>query len=181
MGGGRSGEHERFDAAVTGLGMMTPAGTGTAASWERIREGAGTEAARMPELEGITTDFACQVPGFDPVAVLGRRRAGQFDRSSQLVLAAAVEAVADSGLDPQTWDGARVGVVLGNGIGGAATWETQHRRLLDSGPRRVSPAHTDAVGQHGRRVRVDGVRRPRPVTGDGDGVRLGHDRHRHRP
>ncbi|GGY01286.1 beta-ketoacyl-[acyl-carrier-protein] synthase family protein [Streptomyces djakartensis] len=139
MGGSPSGEHERFDAAVTGLGMMTPAGAGTAASWERIREGAGTEAVRMPELAGITTDFACRVPGFDPVAVLGRRRAGQFDRSSQLVLAAAMEAVADSGLDPQTWDGARVGVVLGNGIGGAETWETQHRRLLDSGPRRVSP------------------------------------------
>ncbi|MER5973162.1 beta-ketoacyl-[acyl-carrier-protein] synthase family protein [Streptomyces sp. NPDC002055] len=133
------GRAERFDAAITGLGMVTPAGVGTAASWERIREGAGTAAVTVPELAGIAADFACQVPGFDPAAVLGRRRVLQFDRSSQLALAAALEAVADSGLDPETWDGARVGVVLGNGIGGAQTWETQHRRLLDSGPRRVSP------------------------------------------
>lgn len=136
---GPNGGRERFDAAITGLGMMTPAGTGTAASWEGIRRGAGTEAVKAPELEGIAADFVCKVPGFDPVAVLGRRRAKQFDRSSQLVLAAAMEAVADSGLDPETWDGARVGVVIGNGIGGAETWETQHRRLLDVGPRRVSP------------------------------------------
>ncbi|HET6357787.1 beta-ketoacyl-[acyl-carrier-protein] synthase family protein [Streptomyces sp.] len=137
--GSRGGDRERFDAAITGLGMLTPAGVGTAASWERIRQGAGTEAVKVPELADIAADFACQVLDFDAVAVLGRRRVGQFDRSSRLALAAAIEAVADSGLDPQTWDGARVGVVLGNGIGGAETWETQFRRLLDSGPRRVSP------------------------------------------
>ncbi|MFJ4876184.1 beta-ketoacyl-[acyl-carrier-protein] synthase family protein [Streptomyces sp. NPDC088745] len=134
-----AGRPARFDAAITGLGMMTPAGVGTGPSWARIREGAATEAVTVPELAGVTTDFACRVPGFDPAAVLGRRRVLQLDRSSQLVLAAALEAVADSGLDPQDWDGARVGVVLGNGIGGAQTWETQHRRLLESGARRVSP------------------------------------------
>ncbi|MEU1694597.1 beta-ketoacyl-[acyl-carrier-protein] synthase family protein [Streptomyces hirsutus] len=136
---GRNRRRGRFEAAITGLGMMTPAGTGTAASWKGIRQGAGTEAVKVPELADIAADFVCRVPGFDPVEVLGRRRAGQFDRSSQLLLAAAIEAVADSGLDPQTWDGARVAVVIGNGIGGAQTWETQHRRLLDSGSRRVSP------------------------------------------
>jgi 3-oxoacyl-[acyl-carrier-protein] synthase II len=53
-------------------------------------------------------------------------------------VSAALEAVADAGLDPAGWDGARVGVVLGSGIGGATTWEKQHHVLLEQGPQKVS-------------------------------------------
>lgn len=126
-------------AAVTGLGMVTAAGTDTAATWHTVCEAAATAAAPLPELEGLPHDFGCAVAGFDPVALLGRRQALRLDRSSQLVLAAAAEALPDSGLDPAVWDGARVGVVLGNGIGGAATWERQHQKFLEQGPRRISP------------------------------------------
>jgi 3-oxoacyl-(acyl-carrier-protein) synthase len=55
-----------------------------------------------------------------------------------LALAASREAVASSGLDPGTWDGARVGVVIGCGLGGVSTWEKQHRNLLGGGPETVS-------------------------------------------
>src|ERR1700722_2932228 len=72
-------------------------------------------------------------------ALLGQRKAWRLDRCTQLALVAAREALADSGLDPGTWDGARVGGVIGSGIGGAATWEKQHRTLLEEGPGRVSP------------------------------------------
>jgi 3-oxoacyl-[acyl-carrier-protein] synthase II len=128
----------RFDAAVTGIGMVTPAGLGTAASWERVKAADGTAAGKVPALDGMPADFGCWVPDFDPGAAVGRRKAWRLDRSSQFAVSAALEAVADAGLDPAGWDGARVGVVLGSGIGGATTWEKQHHVLLEQGPQKVS-------------------------------------------
>ncbi|MFD4628981.1 beta-ketoacyl-[acyl-carrier-protein] synthase family protein [Streptomyces sp. NPDC058284] len=133
-----TGGDARFDAAVTGIGMVTPAGLGTAESWERIKAGDGTAARPVPALAGIPADFGCWIPGFDPVAAVGRRKAWRLDRSSQFAVAAAKEALADAGLDPSRWDGDRVGVVLGSGIGGAASWEKQHHVLLERGSENVS-------------------------------------------
>jgi 3-oxoacyl-(acyl-carrier-protein) synthase len=78
------------------------------------------------------------VPGFVTAQHVGRRSALIHDRYVQLAIVAAREAVADSGLDPLTWDGARVGVVVGTGLGGAATWQLQHGVLRDRGPQAVS-------------------------------------------
>jgi beta-ketoacyl-acyl-carrier-protein synthase II len=128
----------RFDAAVTGLGLVTPAGIGVPGNWERICAGEST-ASTDPNLEGVAVDFDCRVPGFSAEELLGRKHARRLDRFVQLAVVAARHAVADAGLDPETWDGARVGVVLGCGMGGAATWETQHKRLLEHGPGKVSP------------------------------------------
>ncbi|MFJ9122714.1 beta-ketoacyl-[acyl-carrier-protein] synthase family protein [Streptomyces sp. NPDC102340] len=130
-----------YDAAVTGIGMVTAAGLDTAASWDRIKAGSGTAAGRVPALAGIPADIGCWIPDFDPAAVIGGRKAWRLDRSSQFAVAAAAEALADAGLRPADWEGdagARVGVVLGSGIGGAATWEKQHSMLLDQGPGKVS-------------------------------------------
>ncbi|MFJ7301431.1 beta-ketoacyl-[acyl-carrier-protein] synthase family protein [Streptomyces sp. NPDC099088] len=129
----------RFDAAVTGVGMVSCAGIGVPASWKRIREGEGTAAGPVPALDGTPADFGCAVTDFDPAAAVGRRKAWRLDRCNQFAIAAAAEAIADAGLDPSTWDGTRVGVVLGNGIGGAAAWEKQHNVLRDEGPQKVSP------------------------------------------
>ncbi|MFI6053196.1 beta-ketoacyl-[acyl-carrier-protein] synthase family protein [Streptomyces violascens] len=134
-----SGPNDRFDAVITGIGMVTAAGPGTDVTWERVKEGGATAARRVPELAGTPVDFACTVPDFDAVALLGRRKAWRLDRASQLAVAAAAEAVADSGADLAAGDGSRVGVVLGSGIGGAATWEKQHHVLLQQGPLKVSP------------------------------------------
>lgn len=133
--------HDRtpFQAAVTGIGMVTAAGIGTAEAWDRICLGGSTAATRVPALAGTRADFGCAVPDFDPAKLIGRRKALRLDRSSQFVLAAATEALADSGLDTSAWDGARVGVVLGSGIGGATAWEKQHHVLLDEGFDQVSP------------------------------------------
>jgi 3-oxoacyl-[acyl-carrier-protein] synthase II len=125
-------------AAVTGLGLVTAAGIGTKASWEGVLSGVSA-AATDPVLAGIPVDFSCRVPDFDAAALLGRKAARRLDRFVQLAVVAAREAVADSGLDPHSWDGARVGVVVGCGMGGAATWEEQHRRLVEHGPGKVSP------------------------------------------
>jgi len=126
------------DVAVTGLGLVTPAGIGVDASWAGVLAGTGT-AATDPSLDGVPVDMSCRVPGFDAEQLLGRKASRRLDRFVQLALVAAAEAVTDAGLDPATWDGARVGVVMGCGMGGAATWEQQHARMLDSGPTKVSP------------------------------------------
>jgi 3-oxoacyl-[acyl-carrier-protein] synthase II len=126
-----------LDLAVTGLGLVTAAGIGVEASWQGVCAGVSTGASD-PELSGLRVDFSCRVPGFDPRRQLGRRATLNYDRFVQLALVAAEEAVSDAGLDPASWDGARVGVVMGCGLGGVATWEAQHRRLLDDGPQTVS-------------------------------------------
>jgi 3-oxoacyl-[acyl-carrier-protein] synthase II len=128
----------RVAVAVTGLGLVSPAGVGVPLNWERICSGEST-ASTDPALAGIAVDFSCRVPGFDAVTLLGPKAARRLDRFVQLAVVAAREAVANADLDPATWNGARIGVVLGCGMGGAATWETQHRRLMEHGPGKVSP------------------------------------------
>jgi beta-ketoacyl-acyl-carrier-protein synthase II len=123
--------------AVTGLGLVTAAGIGVEASWRGVCSGVST-AKRDPALAGLPVDISCTVPDFSAGKNVGRRSSLIHDRFVQLAIVAAREAVADSGLDPRTWDGARVGVVIGCGLGGVATWERQHRAMLDQGPDAVS-------------------------------------------
>ena len=125
------------DVHITGLGLATPAGLGVEASWDGVLSGVSA-AADDPNLEGVEVHISCKVPGFDAAELLGRKAARRLDRFVQLALWAAREAVEDSGLDPESWDGARVGVVIGCGMGGAQTWETQHRRLIEHGANKVS-------------------------------------------
>ncbi|WP_105970687.1 beta-ketoacyl-[acyl-carrier-protein] synthase family protein [Streptomyces geranii] len=126
------------DIAVTGLGLVTPAGIGTAASWAGVLAGRSA-AALDPALDGNPVRISCRVPDWDPDALLGARRAHRLDRFSQFTLVAAREAITDAGLDPASWDGARVGVVLGCADGGPGTVEEQHRVLVEHSAHRVSP------------------------------------------
>lgn len=123
--------------AVTGLGLVTAAGIGVEASWRGVCRGESA-AARDPRLAGLPVDISCTVPDFAPARHVGPRSPLMHDRFVQLAVVAAREAVTDSGLDPETWDGARVGVVMGCGVGGVTTMETQHSRLLEKGPTAVS-------------------------------------------
>ncbi|ARZ65792.1 3-oxoacyl-ACP synthase [Streptomyces albireticuli] len=126
------------EVAVTGLGLVTPGGIGVGPSWRAVTE-ARPAAAWDPLLAHHRVRISCRVPGFDAAALLGARRAHRLDPFVQFALVAAREAVADAGLDPATWDGGRVGVVLGCADGGPITVEEQHRVLLGEGPARVSP------------------------------------------
>jgi beta-ketoacyl-acyl-carrier-protein synthase II len=123
--------------AVTGLGLVTAAGIGVAKSWRGACAGQGT-ARRSPLLAGLPVEIACAVPDFDPSRHVGRRSKMMHDRFVQLAITAAREAVADAGLDPAAWNGTRVGVVMGCGLGGAATWDRQNEIFRDRGPASVS-------------------------------------------
>jgi 3-oxoacyl-[acyl-carrier-protein] synthase II len=119
------------------MGLVTPAGIGVAANWATVSVGRPT-ATEDPGLAGNPVHISCRVPDFDADVLIGARRARRLDRFTQLALVAAAEAVAGSGLDPATWDGARVAVVLGTGAGGGHTVEAQHKVLLRN-PAFVSP------------------------------------------
>lgn len=135
----------RFDVAVTGLGLVTPAGIGVPASWQQILL-AEPAAASDPGLAGGLVDMSCRVPGFDADKLIGARTAWRTDRYTHLALAATREAIADAGLDSASWDGARVGVVIGNALGGVATFEQQHDVLRAEGTHRVSPMLIPMMG-----------------------------------
>ncbi|GGP94669.1 beta-ketoacyl-[acyl-carrier-protein] synthase family protein [Streptomyces melanogenes] len=127
-----------FGVAITGLGLVTPAGIGVQQNWDRIQTGISC-ATTDESLTDSPVGFNCRVPGFDADALLGGFSAWQMERFVQLAIVAARQSAADAGLDPSTWDGARVGIVLGNSLGGAQTFERQHSALLERGPRAVSP------------------------------------------
>lgn len=139
------------DVVVTGLGAVTPAGRGVADTWEGIVAGKAA-AALDPALAeaGTPVTLSCRVPAYDPDAELGRGTKRRLDRFTQLALLAAAEALAQAGLvdptegdpfgeglDPELAD--RVGLLLGSGIGGAETWDSEYPNYLERGPARTSP------------------------------------------
>ncbi|GAB3281276.1 beta-ketoacyl-[acyl-carrier-protein] synthase family protein [Actinocorallia lasiicapitis] len=155
-----------FAAAVTGLGMVTSAGVGTGPSWDGIVAARPT-AAPDPVLAEVPPGFSCRVPVFDAELALGGRLAGRTDRFTHLALAAVREALADAGLGPVFADGARVGVVLGNALGGTATFEKQFSVLLAEGAHRMSPMLIPMMGVSmvAGHVAIDiGARGPNLVT-----------------
>ncbi|MGH1552042.1 beta-ketoacyl-[acyl-carrier-protein] synthase family protein [Streptomyces sp. L7] len=126
-----------FAAAITGIGLVTPAGIGVEENWQNVLKAKKT-AAHDSELTDLPVDIACRVPGFSP-ARSGLRKAWQFDRYAQFAIVAARDALADAGYQPGVWaDSARVAVVIGSGAGGTATLEAQHKVLLQEGPSEIS-------------------------------------------
>ena len=126
--------------SVTGLGLITPAGVGREETWKGVLSGRSA-GATDPELKGCAVDLSCRIPLMTPEqARIGGGKAWRMGRFSQLAVLAAREAVADAGLDPARWDGARVAVVIGSGLAGAAHLEDQTIRHHQGGPELVSPA-----------------------------------------
>lgn len=124
--------------AVTGVGLVTPAGADEHTFWAGLC--AGVSVARScPELAGLPVDFACPVDGIDLDDAVGGRSAWRMARFVKMALVAARQAVADAGLSPERWDGDRVGVVLGVGVGGVSVLVDNLRRLDGGGPEAVSP------------------------------------------
>ena len=126
---------------VTGLGLITSLGQEVAVFWRRLLAGeSGVSRVESFDVSGYTVRIAGEVKDFDPEAYIEKREARHQDRFSQMAVAAAIRAVADSGLDlANLADPFRAGVIVGSGIGGLSELEEQHKRLLEKGAMRVSP------------------------------------------
>jgi len=126
---------------VTGLGLITSLGQRVEDFWKRLLAGeSGISAIERFDASGFTVRIAGEVKDFDPEVCIDKRETRHLDRFAQMAVAAADQAVKDSGLDLANLpDPFRAGAIVGSGIGGLAEFEEQHRRLLEKGPMRVSP------------------------------------------
>lgn len=125
---------------ITGLGMLTPLGADVASTWEGIKAGrSGIRNIDHFDTEAFSTRFAGLVPEFDIADYLSPKDARKMDIFIQYGLVAAIQAIRDAGLDMDKEDGDRVGAAFGSGIGGLTNIEDNHVKMLDSGPRKLSP------------------------------------------
>lgn len=125
---------------VTGLGMLSPLGLTVDDTWRGILAGkSGIGNITHFDCSNYSTQFAGQINDFDPQDYIDRKEAKKMDRFIQLGIAAGKQALIDSGLQITDDNASRVGVAIGSGIGGLEQIEQNHSKLINSGPRRVSP------------------------------------------
>jgi len=125
---------------VTGVGLISPVGIGTAETWHALLAGtSGVGPITRFDASELTTQIAGEVRGFDPADYLERKEIKKSDTFIHYALAAAGHALEDSGLVIDGDNAERVGVMIGSGIGGLPLIETMHSILLERGPSRVSP------------------------------------------
>ncbi len=111
---------------VTGLGALTPVGNTVSETWESLKKGvSGAGPITQFDASQFKAQFACEVKDFKVTDYLDRKEARKMDRYEQLALVAAMEAVKDCGMDLDTVDKNRIGVILGVGIGGIRTFEEE--------------------------------------------------------
>ena len=125
--------------AVTGLGVISPVGNDVPTFWNALCSGTcGIGPITKFDAADYPVKLAAEVRKFDPKQYMEKLDILHSDVYTHFAMAAACQAVADSGI-AGTLDAERVGVYIGSGIGGIATFMTEHSKLLNRGPRRVSP------------------------------------------
>ena len=127
-------------AVITGIGLVTPLGSTIDEFWGNIISGkSGVGHVTKFDPADLPTNIAAEVKDFNPDGFIDKKQARRMDLSQQYAVTAAGLALNDSGIDLQTANLEKAGVVIGSGIGGLRTFETQHGILLEKGPLRVSP------------------------------------------
>ena len=125
---------------VTGVGAVTPLGTGVDVFWPRVLAGeSGIGPISLLDASDYTTRIAGEVKDFSPEDWLDRKEARRLDRFIQFAAAAASMAMSDSGIAPSDEEREEFGVLIGSGIGGLTFLGEQHRRQIQDGPGKVSP------------------------------------------
>ncbi len=125
---------------VTGIGALCPLGLDMNTTWENLIAGkSGIDYITLCDPEPLETKFAGEVKGFDPSNYMSRKEARRMDRFAQLSVAAARQAVEQSGIQINSTNQTSIAIVVGSGIGGLTTLFQEMKVLLESGPSKVSP------------------------------------------
>lgn len=132
---------------ITGLGTVSPIGNSTKEYWEGLKTGKNGIApiTRFPLTEDYKAIMAGEVKDFDPTPYLDKRKAKRMALFVQYAVCAAAEAMEQSGLDMAEEDPYRVGAIVGVGMGSMEGFQNETRKLLEKGPKRVSPMFIPTV------------------------------------
>ena len=125
---------------VTGLGMVTPLGTGVQKNWEAVCDGkSGIRSITKFDASLFTSQIAGEVPDFRAEDFMAKQQVRRFDIFIHYAVASARMAFEDSGLKIDSSNSHRVGCYTGSGLGGLSMLEHYHKVLLEKGPRKISP------------------------------------------
>ncbi len=125
---------------ITGMGALTPIGNTVDEYWNGLKEGkVGIGPITQFDTTNFKTTLGAEVKDFEPKDYMDPKSARRLERFAQFAVAAAKEAIEDSGLDMEQEDPFMVGVSIGSGIGSLQCLEREHTKLLEKGPNRVGP------------------------------------------
>jgi 3-oxoacyl-[acyl-carrier-protein] synthase II len=132
---------EQRRVVVTGMGLVTPLGTGVEKNWEALIAGRSgiRRVSRFSNLEAYPSQIAGEVPDFSPADFIEPKEIKKMDLFIQYAVAAAAMAMTDSGLKIDADLAEQVGVIIGVGLCGIDTIETTKEAILQGGPRKISP------------------------------------------
>ena len=125
---------------ITGMGIVSPIGNDLSAAWENVKAGKhGISFIEKFDISNSDVKVAAQVKDFDPLKAFDKKELRRTDLFTQYAVEACRQAMEDCGSDFKDLDPFRVGVIVGSGIGGFGTTETEHQKFLEKGSGRVSP------------------------------------------
>ncbi|MBD3275545.1 MAG: beta-ketoacyl-ACP synthase II [Candidatus Marinimicrobia bacterium] len=125
---------------ITGVGTVNPIGNDVQTFWDNLLAGkSGIDKITLFDTSDHSVDIAGEVKDLDTSQYLENKEIRRLDRYSVFAMVAAMQAMDDSGIDLESFDRDRAGVIVGSGIGGMQTMEDQYHTLFQKGPRRISP------------------------------------------
>lgn len=125
---------------VTGLGLVSSVGNSVETGWENACNGvSGIGPIERFDTSNYSTRFGGTIKDFDITEILPPKEAKKSDPFIHYGIAASEQAILDSGIEVNAGNAHRIGVIMGSGIGGIATIQSNHEKLLNGGPRRISP------------------------------------------
>ncbi|QTH63967.1 beta-ketoacyl-ACP synthase II [Psychrosphaera ytuae] len=125
---------------VTGMGMLSPLGNDVTSTWNNLLAGkSGAELITHFDTSNYGTKFAAMVKDIDLSEYISKKDAKKMDLFIQYGIVAAIQAIKDSGIEITEENADRIGAAIGSGIGGLGLIEENHSKLVESGPRKISP------------------------------------------